>query len=231
MGEPSFINATAFCNQNKENNGITSENEFPHIAIIKLQNRFLPRNQNESKTKCVGSLISDRYVLTSVFCVSSDRNYKVSVQLGTNNYTYDKTNSAERAKYYYEVDDIDAKFGVSILKLSRRVEFDEHVMPICLSPDNKILNDAVLVGWTGHWLDCNPILRKWQIKNKLIEQGRWHLKFAESSITNYWQVRKDNLRLLIDLNFNFHNIFNSRRCFQEVRYKSTILITLANTLL
>lgn len=191
LGEPPFVNSTAFCNQRKENNGIASENEFPHVAIIKLQNRFLPRNLHESETKCVGSLISDRHVLTSVYCVSSDRNYKVLVQLGTNNYTYEKDHEAKMSANTYEVEEIDAKYGVSILKLNRKVQFDEHVMPVCLYPSSNFVGDVVLVGWSGDWRECDPTLKKWQVQNKLIEQTRWHLTFSESSIINYRQVRKE----------------------------------------
>lgn len=136
----------------------------------------------------MGSLISHRHVLTSVFCVSSNRNFKVSVQLGTNNYSYDESQDPKIIGNNYEVEDIIAKYGVSLLKLSRSVELSKHVMPVCLFPDEAFVGDTLLVAWNGDWRECDPILKKWHINQELIEKRRWQYKFEASAIINYREV-------------------------------------------
>lgn len=183
MGEPSTTKIVEICNQKKANTGLASEKEFPHIAIINLQSRLLTRNNHESLSKCVGSLISDRHVLTSMFCISSDQNFHLSVRLGA--YKLDENNISN----IYDVEHIEAKHGVAILKLNRKVNFSEQIMPICIFPDKEAAMSILLSGWTGDWRECDPKLKKWQIENYLVKRNRWQFFIDETSIINYRQVR------------------------------------------
>lgn len=182
LGEPSSVSKTPVCHQNTANVGIASEKEFPHIAIIKLQHRQMQRNTYGALTKCVGSLISDQHVITSIFCVQSDINHEVTVQLGGINFNENNSDNI------YEVEDIDKIHGVAVLKLKTKVEFNENVMPICLFPNQNITSDVILAGWTGDWRECDPKLKKWHVANNFVEHGTWHLKIDESIVINYRQV-------------------------------------------
>lgn len=185
LGEPSIFRSTNICNQKKENTGQASEKEFPHVAIIDIRNRSSPIGSFESLRKCAGSLISDRHILTSKFCVSTGQNYHISVQLGAFNFDDMKINNN------YFVESIEENRGVTILKLNRKVIFSEHVMPVCLFPDPNVVSSFLLVGWTGDWRDCNRKLKKWQIESSSVVLNRLSFSIPEDSIINYRQVRRN----------------------------------------
>lgn len=184
LGEPGFIKKVPFCHQNENDIGTASEKEFPHVAIIKLQSRTLPRSAFGSSTKCIGSLISERHVITSAFCVFSDQSHEVTVELGVLN--FNEVGLSES----FNVDEIDHKFGVAILKLDRKVVFSESVMPICLLTDENFSTQALVSGWTGDWRDCDPKLKKWHVESKKLEKSRWQIKIVETAMLNYRQVNQ-----------------------------------------
>lgn len=178
LGEPPDVTRIDVCHQNKEDIGVALELEFPHIAVIKLRSRQASNLRNDSK--CIGSLISDFHVITSVHCIHSDLNHFVTVQLGS----FKLEDTAEGV----EVEDIEKKYGIAILKLKEKVEFRDNVLPICLSPDQETSSQVLLAGWTGDWRECDPKLRKWIVGNHLIEKNVWQIKINESAILNYRQV-------------------------------------------
>lgn len=178
LGEPSSVTVTNICHQKLEDIGIAAELEFPHIAIIKLQRRQV--NFQRLESKCIGSLISEFHVITSVHCVHSDLNHFVTVQLGS--FKFDDESVS------LEVEDIESKYGIAILKLKKKVDFSERVVPACLFPDREIKSSMLLTGWTGDWRDCDTKLKKWKIANNLCDQEDWQMKFNESAIMNYRQV-------------------------------------------
>jgi Trypsin len=182
IGEPKLVEKVAFCNQNENDIGIASENEFPHMAVIKLQNRAMIRNSIGSVSKCLGSLISEQHVLTSVFCVFSDEKHEVSVELGVFNF------NEVGLHHGFGVVEIDKKYGVTILKLNRKASISETVLPICLFSGESFSSQVLLSGWTGDWRECDPKLKKWHVGNRLIEKMRWQMKIDEASILNYRQV-------------------------------------------
>lgn len=182
LGEPPVVKITEICNQNKDNIGIASEKEFPHIALIKLKGKA--RGQYRSEMKCVGSLISDRYVLTSTYCVSSDLNYQINVELGVIN-----INSIDLSMNSFKVIEVTIKYGITLLKLNRKVTFNEFIIPACLYPDKKASTEFLLTGWTGDWFECDPKLKKWHISNDLVEYSVWKQTIDEAAIINYRQVK------------------------------------------
>lgn len=219
FGEPSTTKLTEFCYQNKRDIGTAIAKEFPHVAIVKLLDRRLPRDRYGSERKCVGSLVSDRHVLTSIDCVKTDLHYKISVQLGA--YEYDAVDSSQ----IYDVDEIFTNYDLTILKINKKVEFNQQVMPICLFPDEQIRSEILLVGWSGDWRECDLNLRKWQIESNLVEHKDWQLIIDNSAILNYRQVRLCFLKKIS--NFNELHL---RRCCLDVHSKSTTQATLASTL-
>lgn len=184
FGEQPKIIATPFCNHNKANNGLASEKEFAHVAVIKVENLRFPDNDFFNReSKCVGSLISSRHVLTSFHCVFSTVSYKISVYLGVFN-----LNSIEDG-VLFDIDTVDANFGLSILTLSKNVEFSEKILPICIHWGKELSPPIVLAGWTGDYRECDPKLKKWHIDQTSMNDTVWNFKVAESSIINYRQVR------------------------------------------
>lgn len=219
IGEPSVVKRITFCHHNKENIGIASEMEFPHVAVIKLQPLLDARSDYyRTESKCVGSLISERHVLTSTFCVNSDHNYKLEVQLGAFNYDL-----AGRHVKSFDVEKVESIYGVSILKLDRKIEFSEHIIPICLFPDKNVTSQYLLAGWTGDWRECDPRLKKWHIENNGVDVKHSLLSIDESAIINYRQV----IRKFFG-KFSCLISFDSRLCFLEVHCKSITLTGLAN---
>lgn len=125
-------------------------------------------------------MISDFHVITTVHCVHSDLNQFVTVQLGS--FKLEETDGG------VDVEEIEKKYGIAILKLKKKVEFSENVLPICLFPDKDVTSQVLLAGWTGDWRDCDPRLRKWYIGNNLVEKSVWQMKINESAVLNYRQV-------------------------------------------
>lgn len=199
LGEPPVVKIHEICHQNKANIGIASAKEFPHIALIKLKGQM--KGQYRSEMKCVGSLISDRYVLTSTFCVNSDLYYQINVELGVVN-----INSIDLSMNSFKVIEVTIKYGIALLKLNRKVTFNEFIIPACLFPDKQASSEFLLTGWTGDWLECDPKLKKWHISNDLVGHSVWKQNIDEAAIINYRQVNiYDAQRLL-------KNSFHLRRC-------------------
>ena len=182
LGESPIMKRTKFCYQNKADLGIATEKEFPHTAVIQVEDLRVNKNDFMNRTsQCGGSLVSDRHVMTSFYCVSSAVNYKLSVYLGVFNL------NAIDDGIRYDVDEVNVKYGVAILKLSRKVEFNEKIMPVCLSSGNDLTSPVILTGWSGDWRECDPKLKKWHIEPQSIIKTTWHLKVIESTIINYRQ--------------------------------------------
>lgn len=185
LGEPSTISRVEICHQNKENIGIASEMEFPHIGLIKLQEVNDIRRHHNIEAKCVGSLISERHVITSFYCVNSLIKYQVTVQLGV--FNYDSSDSNLKT---HKVESLETKYGVTILKLQNNVVFAENIMPACLYPDKVSTSEVLLAAWNGDWRECESKLKKWHINNnEVIHSNRWQISIDQSAIINYRQVQ------------------------------------------
>lgn len=181
FGEPPTIKQVPFCNQNKENIGIASEMEFPHIALIKLQKIA---DNHHFISKCVGSLISDRHVITSFYCVSSLVKYDVKVQLGVS-----YLDSEDSFSNIHDVESLETKYGVTILKLQSQVYFSQKIMPACLFTKKLVTPEVILAAWSGDWRECDPMLKKWHISNTAVNISNLQIRVDQSTIVNYRQVR------------------------------------------
>lgn len=151
--------------------------------MIKVENlRFAENDFFNRESKCVGSLISDRHVITSFHCVFSTVSFKITVYLGVFN-----LNSIEDGQQF-EIETVDANFGLSVLTLSKKVEFSEKILPVCIHSGKDLSPPLVLAGWTGDWRECDPKLKKWHIDQQSMNDTFWNFKVAESAIINYRQV-------------------------------------------
>ena len=160
------------------------EKEFPHIALIKMDDLNGIRRNYNMEVKCVGSLISDCHVITSFYCVSSLVKHKVTVYLGVSN--YDLSGSGVKS---FDVESLETKNGVTILKLQNRVIFDEHILPTCLYPEKSTNSEFLLTGWTGDWRECDPQLKKWHVSNSLVVKSyKWQMTMQQTSIINFREV-------------------------------------------
>jgi len=121
--------------------------EFPHmVALGYLEN-------GETEWNCGGSLISEYFVLTAAHCASR-RNHPTIARLGDFNL---KVSSDGARPVNYSVVDIfrhpdykpPAKYNdIALLKLDRRVEFNEFIRPACLYTSNTFdVNKTVATGW------------------------------------------------------------------------------------
>lgn len=183
------MNTIETCNHNPRDIGIAVPREFPHVALITLQSKHASRVNFRTQQKCVGSLVSDRHVITSQFCISFYSDQIVKVRLGV--FNYDEFNSGEKS---YNADVVESKYGLSILKLQSKVEFSETIMPACLFPEKITASPFLLTGWTGDWRDCFPKLRKWQINNDLVEINAFWMTVDEAVVINYRQVRQSKAK-------------------------------------
>lgn len=206
-----MIKRVEICNQNRKNTGIASESEFPHVAVIKLLQIRDYRLNHNVETKCVGSLISERHVLTSFYCVNSLLKFKVTVHLGGFNFDLSDNNIKN-----YEVESLESKYGVTILKLHEQVIFSENIMPVCLFTGDVATSEVLLAAWNGDWRECETTLKKWHINNNaVVYSNRWQITIDESAIINYRQVQQS---------FFYHKISLNLLCFKTLLAGSPLQI-------
>ena len=109
--------------------------DFPWLAVI-VNATLLKQRQSV----CGGTLITDRYVLTSGRCISwFSSDHTILVRL--NDYTHHNIDD-------YKVEEIiihpfytDGTFmnDIALIRLSRKVKFTDHVQPICVPRNNRDL--------------------------------------------------------------------------------------------
>ncbi|XP_031354805.1 melanization protease 1-like isoform X2 [Photinus pyralis] len=133
-------------------------NEFPWVAQLLYDDK--------RRVRCTGSLINNRYVLTSAQCVSNNQNL-VGVRLGDFNRT-----SVEDCVHHtifgeecsepvqeFEIDEIipHPKFNkstseddIAVIRLSHNAQYTDYIRPICLPiPGSRDIGDKELAlsGW------------------------------------------------------------------------------------
>ncbi|XP_046658298.1 CLIP domain-containing serine protease 14D-like [Homalodisca vitripennis] len=158
--------------------------EYPWIAAL-----FYPRfSSNSTDFRCTGSLITDQYVLTAAYCVDSTKlpiNKPAKVRLGE----LDLDSSTDGATTIdVEVEKVILHPGynesintnvIGLIKLKRKVEFNDLVRPICLPyaeefQNNDFVNSTVeIAGW--------GVIGNDDVKS--------HLKKAELSVTDLAECR------------------------------------------
>ncbi|XP_052567595.1 serine protease grass-like [Culex pipiens pallens] len=141
--------------------------EFPWVVLLVSKNESL----KSSSRSCLGSLISNRYVLTSGSCISSDSSYQVL--LGEYNREQDpdcslnddsdcappvRTLDIEITIRHPQFNEVTLQNNIALIRLRQEIIFEDHIQPICLpltqSLKQKTPSQYIVTGW-GHtkWRD------------------------------------------------------------------------------
>jgi len=193
IDEPEELQLIDFCNTNQRDIGVAVEKEFPHVAYIIGRKILKDRNGNVVKpvqqvveTKCSGSLITESFVLTTALCVSKNRHSSAIVHFGILNLTseFEVHSTVDVPK-----NNLLTFLEITLLRLSNRMDINENMMPACLSSVSN--SKFILSGWTGYRFECNPLLKKWYIREEEVKKcGKTMLCVDSSSIINYYEVMK-----------------------------------------
>uniref|UniRef100_A0A1I8PZH1 CLIP domain-containing serine protease n=1 Tax=Stomoxys calcitrans TaxID=35570 RepID=A0A1I8PZH1_STOCA len=172
---------------------------FPWMALLIYDDESNPY-------KCAGSLISQQHVLTAAHCIRGRESTIIAIRLGEHrkSTTRDCFTLMEQEKCAPPVEDIGIEEfilhsnyrgvynDIALVRLNRKVEFKEHIKPICLPIyDNlrtKLYERYIISGWggteTGNSSDvlriavvprvetasCQVQLQPWGLLNELNEQ-------------------------------------------------------------
>ncbi|XP_065072980.1 serine protease easter-like [Ochlerotatus camptorhynchus] len=160
--------------------------EFPWIALVKF-------NKTRRPATCFGTLINQRYVLSVIGCVRKTKKDPDYIRLGEQSALTDpdcselkQSDGSERKECAGPVVDIPIESYVShpefdqpmytndlaLMRMSREVEYNDYIRPICLPTTPELLNaiphDLLLTAWE---LEMNvPThyvgeLEKYQVEN------------------------------------------------------------------
>ena len=196
IDEPEELQLINYCNTNQRDIGVAVEKEFPHVAYIFGRIILKDRNGNVVKpvqqvveTKCSGSLITENFVLTTALCVSKNRHSSAIVHFGVLNLTleFEAHSTVEIPKI-----NLLTFLEITLLRLVKRMNVNESIMPACLSSVSN--SKFILSGWTGYKYECNPLLKKWYIREEDVEKcGKTMLCIESANIINYYEVMQFRL--------------------------------------
>lgn len=202
-------NGDEFCNTNPVDNGVAIEKEFPHIAIIeakveKVIGRFKILRID---TKCAGSLITKKLVVTAQTCVNSTRHLAANIKFGM--LIFNETRSIKSIEI--SQNDMVSEKHLTVLKLPEEIEINEFIMPAKIPTstfDTLIDEKVILSGWTGFRYECNQQMRKWFLRKMLFRScGDNLMCLNELDIINYREVKHFNGNILLS-----NQIKYLRRC-------------------
>ncbi|TGZ31955.1 Uncharacterized protein DBV15_05692, partial [Temnothorax longispinosus] len=118
--------------------------KFPYQVILRYENISGPG------IDCGGSILNNRNILTSAFCINLDELDKLKAHVGTNFFTvpgdiYDVANVTIHEKYNNTTEDYD----IALIHLKTPIEYNKLVQPINLMTTDKDLfgNPCTLTGW------------------------------------------------------------------------------------
>ncbi|XP_065208613.1 kallikrein-4-like [Planococcus citri] len=110
------------------------EGMLPHMALLIIKNKT-----STIWTRCSGSLISERYVMSVRHCLES-LDLEIKIKLGSIYRTNDGTGKWYDVESIHRYPELITKHfvnDIALLKLSEEVHFNPHVIPICLNTKYK----------------------------------------------------------------------------------------------
>ncbi|KAB0792877.1 hypothetical protein PPYR_12497 [Photinus pyralis] len=161
---------------------VAQEGEFPWTVLLKYDGAHPYR--------CVGSLINDRYVLTSAVCVSAKNYIMIGVVVGVH-----RLHEDARSKFYgiemvirhehFEDGKNQFDHDIALIKVNDTVKYSGYVQPICLSKSASLLQpeDKVIVTGWGMNAEGDPVDTKKVIIRRVIADDVCKDKFAKYSVT------------------------------------------------
>ncbi|XP_031634264.1 GA-binding protein subunit beta-1-like [Contarinia nasturtii] len=173
------------------------EKEFPSMVALGYANT----NQNKSVNfYCSGTIISERFVLTSAYCVSLEK--PTLVRMGTESINNGKARTVNRAvkevfkhpKYSSETKWND----IALIELAQKIPFSYFISPACLHTDVNDLpsnEPLTLTTWEAKSLDLNDgskSLRKMKLESvplsecniKLTNSTNWSEQLKQPYLLN-----------------------------------------------
>lgn len=125
-------------------------NQFPWVVGV-----YVVLNAQSKVFKCSGALISNKHVLSSVYCKSIQvfwAWYQIEVRLGINTPSA-MTRVVSRVYTHenYNKDNLD--FNIAIWQLDEKVPFGFNIQPICLPSSSLIEYDGKLATAAGWYLN------------------------------------------------------------------------------
>ncbi|XP_024884638.1 chymotrypsin-1-like [Temnothorax curvispinosus] len=119
--------------------------KFPYQVILRYEDISGP-----GVDKCGGSILNNRNILTSAYCINLDELDKLKAHVGTNFFTvpgdiYDVADVTIHEKYNETTEDYD----IALIHLKTPIEYNKLVQPINLMTTDKDLfgNPCTLTGW------------------------------------------------------------------------------------
>jgi len=183
--------------------------QFPWMALLVI------RKTGEKTRRCGGSLINDRFVLTSAHCVQNADG--IDINLGDHDLTRTLETNAFKVKAErpfiiherYTRSKNSVSFNFALLKLSETVDYNRYpnIRPICL-PDGSYKNydgeGVVVAGWGDTRVtyssrgslvkgrSSSPANKLQKISLRLVNQNTCRDIFQKLSRTSF-QIQEDNL--------------------------------------
>ncbi|KRT81069.1 Trypsin [Oryctes borbonicus] len=123
--------------------------EFPFMAVLGYST-----TDDSIKWNCGGTLISDFYVMTAAHCIITKFGRPVLVRLGELDLSKDDDNSLPEdfgvndVRVHPDYNPISKNNDIAVIKLSKKVKFNEFIRPACLWNKQKIgPPSAIATGW------------------------------------------------------------------------------------
>lgn len=161
---------------------VAQEGEFPWTVLLKYD--------GINPYKCVGSLISDRYVLTSSVCVTAKNHIMIgavvgvhSLHVGTHSQFYGIEKIIPHEHFKNGKKEFDHDIG--LIKLNDTVKYSDYIQPVCLPKSSSLVQpeDKVLVTGWGKNAEGEHVTTKKVIIRRVIANDVCQEKFAKYNFT------------------------------------------------
>lgn len=147
----------------RSSTAITVAGDFPHLALI----GYKETGTHDFKRLCVGSLISEKFILSSASCSKSGPiKAPTTAKLGDVRRNDNNSNTTmmeiEKITKHRNYRKSSLENDIALFKLKETVTFTRFIYPICMPIRNQRLNRATATGWvqTGYPKDLSKSLLK-----------------------------------------------------------------------